>query len=219
MDKLIKIIKRKDDVIFGNFPYQNIDDLYDKKHLIDIPEKIIKYIKINNNLLGYLSIKKEEKILCLGSGCIIDSIIISKKVENFVNIVSLDQSPEFISLAQKIIKQHKIENIIFKLGNIQNITETDKKFDLVIANSIINSTNKNDRAFEEIYRVLKLGGSCIISDIVLDGKKKHAQILSMKSKFEFLNTIESSGFKLVEILNEKRINSSFTSINIRMIKK
>ena len=42
MDKLIKIIKRKDDVIFGNFPYQNIDDLYDKKHLIDIPEKIIK---------------------------------------------------------------------------------------------------------------------------------------------------------------------------------
>ena len=41
MDKLIKIIKRKDDVIFGNFPYQNIDDLYDKKHLIDIPEKII----------------------------------------------------------------------------------------------------------------------------------------------------------------------------------
>ena len=41
----------------------------------------------------------------------------------------------------------------------------------------------------------------------------------MKSKFEFLNTIESSGFKLVEILNEKRINSSFTSINIRMIKK
>ena len=219
MDKLIKIIKRKDDVIFGNFPYQNIDDLYDKKHLIDIPEKIIKYIKINNNLLGYLSIKKEEKILCLGSGCIIDSIIISKKVENFVNIVSLDQSPEFISLAQKIIKQHKIENIIFKLGNIQNITETDKKFDLVIANSIINSTNKNDRAFEEIYRVLKLGGSCIISDIVLNGKKKHAQILSMKSKFEFLNTIESSGFKLVEILNEKRINSSFTSINIRMIKK
>ena len=219
MDKLIKIIKRKDDVIFGNFPYQNIDDLYDKKHLIDIPEKIIKYIKINNNLLGYLSIKKEEKILCLGSGCIIDSIIISKKVENFVNIVSLDQSPEFISLAQKIIKQNKIENIIFKLGNIQNITETDKKFDLVIANSIINSTNKNDRAFEEIYRVLKLGGSCIISDIVLNGKKKHAQILSMKSKFEFLNTIESSGFKLVEILNEKRINSSFTSINIRMIKK
>ena len=218
MDKLIKIIKRKDDVIFGNFPYQNIDDLYDKKHLIDIPEKIIKYIKINNNLLGYLSIKKEEKILCLGSGCIIDSIIISKKVENFVNIVSLDQSPEFISLAQKIIKQHKIENIIFKLGNIQNITETDEKFDLVIANAIINSTKKNERAIEEIYRVLKCGGSCIISDIVLNGKKKHAQILSMKSKFEFLNTIEISGFKLIEILSEKRINSSFSSINIRMMK-
>ena len=219
MDKLIKINKLKDEMIFGNIPYTNIHNLYDKKDLIYIPEKIIKYIKINNKLLNYLNIKKEEEILCLGSGCIIDSILISKQVENFVNIVSLDQSPEFISLAQKIIKQQKIENIIFKLGNIQNITETDEKFDLVIANSIINSTNKNDRAFEEIYRVLKLGGSCIISDIVLDGKKKHAQILSMKSKFEFLNTIESSGFKLVEILNEKRINSSFTSINIRMIKK
>ena len=40
----------------------------------------------------------------------------------------------------------------------------------------------------------------------------------MKSKFEFLNTIEISGFKLIEILSEKRINSSFSSINIRMMK-
>ena len=77
---------------------------------------------------------------------------------------------------------------------------------------------KNERAIEEIYRVLKCGGSCIISDIVLNNKKKHAQILSMKSKFEFLNTIEISGFKLIEILSEKRINSSFSSINIRMMK-
>ena len=192
MDKLIKINKRKDEMIFGNIPYPNIHNLYDKKDLIYNPEKIIKYIKINNKLLNYLNIKKEEEILCLGSGCIIDSILISKQVENFVNIVSLDQSPEFISLAQKIIKQQKIENIIFKLGNIQNI--------------------------EEIYRVLKCGGSCIISDIVLNNKKKHAQILSMKSKFEFLNTIEISGFKLIEILSEKRINSSFSSINIRMMK-
>ncbi|MBI64639.1 MAG: hypothetical protein CL778_05125 [Chloroflexi bacterium] len=218
MDKLIKINKLKDEMIFGNIPYPNIHNLYDKKDLIYIPEKIIKYIKINNKLLNYLNIKKEEEILCLGSGCIIDSILISKQVENFVNIVSLDQSPEFISLAQKIIKQQKIENIIFKLGNIQNITETDEKFDLVIANAIINSTKKNERAIEEIYRVLKCGGSCIISDIVLNNKKKHAQILSMKSKFEFLNTIEISGFKLIEILSEKRINSSFSSINIRMMK-
>ena len=218
MDKLIKINKLKDEMIFGNIPYPNIHNLYDKKYLIYIPEKIIKYIKINNKLLNYLNIKKEEEILCLGSGCIIDSILISKQVENFVNIVSLDQSPEFISLAQKIIKQQKIENIIFKLGNIQNITETDEKFDLVIANAIINSTKKNERAIEEIYRVLKCGGSCIISDIVLNNKKKHAQILSMKSKFEFLNTIEISGFKLIEILSEKRINSSFSSINIRMMK-
>ena len=107
MDKLIKINKRKDEMIFGNIPYPNIHNLYDKKDLIYIPEKIIKYIKINNKLLNYLNIKKEEEILCLGSGCIIDSILISKQVENFVNIVSLDQSPEFISLAQKIIKQQE----------------------------------------------------------------------------------------------------------------
>ena len=218
MDKLIKITKRKEEVTFGKVPYPNIHNLYDNKHLIDIPKKIIKHIKINDNLINYLNIEKEEKMLCIGSGCIIDSILISKQVQNSINIVSLDPSPEFISLAQKIIEQQKIENIIFKLGNIQNITETDEKFDLVIANAIINSTKKNDRAIEEIYRVLKFGGRSIISDIILNDDKRHAQILSMKSKFEFLNTIENSGFKLIEILNEKRINSSFTSINIRIIK-
>ena len=31
MDKLIKINKLKDEMIFGNIPYPNIHNLYDKK--------------------------------------------------------------------------------------------------------------------------------------------------------------------------------------------
>ena len=65
---------------------------------------------------------------------------------------------------------------------------------------------KKKKTIKKVVKALKKAskahaGQAKMLKGVLNGKKKHAQILSMKSKFEFLNTIESSGFKLVEILN------------------
>ena len=103
----------------------------------------------------------------------------------------------------------------FRLGEIENLPVRSDSVDVVISNCVLNLVPDKQRAFAEIFRVLKPGGHFCISDIVSsqalpDWVKGIAEayvgcVSGALPKEDYLGLIQETGFSRVEVASERRI--------------
>jgi ubiquinone/menaquinone biosynthesis C-methylase UbiE len=125
----------------------------------------------------------------------------------------------------------------FRYGEIEDLPVEDNSVDVIISNCVINLSPDKLKTFEEAYRVLKLGGRILVSDLVTEGEipediKKNFDawsgcIAGALEKKEYLDTIEKAGFVKVEIVNQtrftekeidERLVGKITSVKVRAYK-
>jgi arsenite methyltransferase len=104
----------------------------------------------------------------------------------------------------------------FILGDIENLPVKFGVVDVVISNCVLNLVPDKEKAFSEIFRVLKQGGHFCISDVVLKGElpkdlKDDAAmyagcVAGALQRGEYLSIIEKAGFVNVEVKKDKRID-------------
>lgn len=157
----------------------------------------------------YAGIKPGDSVLDLGSGAGNDCFVARAIVGNTGAVTGLDFTDEMITKANLNNRKLGYTNVDFIKGDIENIPLPDKSYDVVISNCVINLVPDKRGAFSEIYRVLKHKGHFCISDIVLDGSLP-AKLLEAAElyagcvsgalqKVEYLNVIQSAGFKNIQI--------------------
>ena len=169
------------------------------------------------NPVGIADAKPGETVLDLGSGGGIDCFIAAREVGHTGHVIGIDMTPEMLTLARDNAEKLRTNNVVFKLGHIESIPQSDNSVDLVISNCVIALSEKKRRVFSEIFRILKPGGRFVISDVVSekplprDVRKSAAEWVDCVGgaavMSEYIEMIADAGFLDVEVL-EKQTRSS-----------
>ncbi|HLN19229.1 MAG TPA: arsenite methyltransferase [Patescibacteria group bacterium] len=165
------------------------------------------------NPVAMSKIKTGDIVLDLGSGAGFDCFLASRRVGEAGKVIGVDITQEMIDKAKNIAEKNKYKNVEFRLGEIENLPIDDNSIDVAISNCVINLVPDKEKAFKEIYRVLKSGGRIYLSDIVLladisDEIKNNEELLAgcvggALLRDEYLEIIKKAGFE-VSILSEDK---------------
>ncbi len=184
---------------------------YSKEELEALPEGADLGLGCGNPT-ALASIEEGETVIDLGSGAGIDCFLAAKKVGKDGKVIGVDMTPEMLDRARANAKNGNVENVEFRLGEIDNLPVADNTADLIISNCVINLAPDKKRVFEEAFRVLKPGGRVMISDIVLLGELPEALKASKEAyvgcisgailREDYLQAIKDAGFERVEVVGE-----------------
>ena len=123
------------------------------------------------NPTALASLRPGEVVLDLGSGGGLDCFLAGPRVGPTGRVIGVDMTPEMLGKARRNVTAYRertgLDNVEFRLGEIEHLPLPDSSVDVVISNCVINLSPDKPQVWREIARVLKPSGRAAVSDLAL----------------------------------------------------
>jgi ubiquinone/menaquinone biosynthesis C-methylase UbiE len=175
-------------------------------------------------LLDIVQLKKNMKVLDIGSGLGFPAIELSLRLGNSCKIYAIDPWSAANDRFRLKMKAMRIKNVKIVEGVAEELPFEDSFFDLIVSNNGINNVEDDVKVFQEIKRVSKEGTRLVftlnLADSMvefyqvykkvlreldktkeIDRLKKH--IFSKRKPLEYTkNLVKKAGFQIVKIYHD-----------------
>jgi ubiquinone/menaquinone biosynthesis C-methylase UbiE len=131
----------------------------DDQHSMEYPEELTDFLYSHraSHQAAFFVPYLQPGMMLLDAGCRPGSITVDlAKIVAPAEVTGVDIDEQHLQLATQYSKQRNTKNVQFEPGELTNLTFTDGSFDAVFVHGIIEYLDA-ERAFPEIYRVLKSG--------------------------------------------------------------
>lgn len=156
-------------------------------------------------------IREGHSVVDVGSGSGVDVLLAVKRTGPSGRVFGVDLTPSMIEIARANLESAGAENASIVEGNAEEIPLDDAATDVVTSNGVINLVPDKPRAFSEIHRILKPGGTIQIADIVLtkpvsatskaDSALWAECIVGAEPEQNYLDLIAQAGFEDVLVVD------------------
>ncbi|MEJ2055940.1 MAG: methyltransferase domain-containing protein [Calditrichaceae bacterium] len=114
-------------------------------------------------LLETVQLRKNMKVLDIGSGNGFPVIELSQRLGDSCNVFGIDPWKDAVDRSRHKIKLWDITNLEIIEGQAESLSFSDKYFDLIISNNGINNVEDDKLVMKEVGRVAKKGAQLIIT--------------------------------------------------------
>jgi SAM-dependent methyltransferase len=145
--------------------------LYSDEELAEVPAGAIEWALSVGNPVRYAFLRHGERVLDVGSGGGIDTILAARRIGPAGRSVGLDILDEMCERGRRHASEAGVGAWTeFVQGEMEDIPLPDATVDVVVSNGVLNLSARKSRALAEIYRVLVPGGRICISDLTVEGE-------------------------------------------------
>jgi len=140
---------------------------YQDAWLEGIPEGAIESFAGTGNPFSLGALGSGERVVDVGSGAGIDSLIAARMVGTDGQVIGVDMTPAMLHKARHNAMESGLSHVTFREGYGEALPVDSHWADVVISNGVLNLFPDKLAGLQEMARVLKPGGRLQIGDILV----------------------------------------------------
>ena len=122
--------------------------------------------------------------------------------ERAKKVIAVDNSAKMIEVGRELTRSHGIENVEYRLGDMEEVPIGDGEVDLVFFSQSLHHALHPERAVEEAWRILTPGGRIVILDLARhrfeEARELYADEWLGFTESELETMLEEAGFTGVQ---------------------
>jgi SAM-dependent methyltransferase len=138
---------------------------YDESIVASLPDRAVESFAGIANPFSLRPLDPGERVVDVGSGAGFDSFVAARQVGSDGAVIGVDMTDEMLAKARTTANSLDVGHVEFRFGYAEELPVESTWADVVISNGVINLCPDKRAAFDEIYRVLRPGGTLQFADI------------------------------------------------------